>query len=63
MFGGDSQHGRQAFFDIGIFCCPRRDADPHRGVSLPDCPSAPTCAVSLQFCDNLLCSVRIAERD
>src|SRR5579862_497318 len=58
---GDTHHGLEAAFDIGICRCPARHADPHGRASLPHGAAAPAGSIALQRCDDREGFLRIAE--
>ena len=61
FFAGYADDGFETALDVGFCGGPGRDADAHRGVSLPDCSSAPAGAVFLNASDDLARGLRGAE--
>lgn len=50
---GHTQDRRKTALHIRLGRCPRRHADPHRCVTLPDCATAPTSAIALDTRNHL----------
>ena len=62
QFACNANHGFQAALNVRLGRSPRRHADAHGRVPLPDGPAAPTGAILLNACNHALRPLSIPKR-